>query len=225
MSPPALLDVNTVFFSVLEYPMSYIEFFGTLLNLAAVILIARKNVWTWPIGIVAVVLFALLFYQIQLYADFIEQLYYFATNIYGWWLWQRRGTESAAPAVRFSSAKFTGWVLAATLVLSAAGGWLVERLHIFWPTLFLEPASFAYIDALTTVGSFTAMLLMAHRRTECWIYWLVIDVIGVVLYYVKDARFVAILYVVFLALAVYGLREWLKKAQTSGAPAPAPALS
>src|SRR3989344_4392191 len=84
---PDLLSVNTVFFTVLGYPMSYLEFFGTLFNLACVILVVRKNVWTWPVGIVGVVLFGILFYQIQLYSDLVEQGYYLITGFYFWWLW------------------------------------------------------------------------------------------------------------------------------------------
>jgi nicotinamide mononucleotide transporter len=72
---PDLLSVDTVFLTVLGYPLSYIELVGTVLYLASVWLIAKRNVLTWPVGIVSVVLFAILFYQIQLYADTIEQAY------------------------------------------------------------------------------------------------------------------------------------------------------
>lgn len=70
-----LLSVDNVFFTVPGYPMSYIEFAGTILYLASVWLIARRNVLTWPIGIASVLLYLILFYQIHLYSDALEQVY------------------------------------------------------------------------------------------------------------------------------------------------------
>jgi nicotinamide mononucleotide transporter len=61
--------------------------------------------------------------------------------------------------------------------------------------------------------SFTAMLLMAFKRIESWLYWIVVDVIGIRLYYVKEVRFVSLLYVVLLGMAVSGLFMWMKKSR------------
>jgi nicotinamide mononucleotide transporter len=83
------LNVNNTFFTIFNYPMSYVEFFGTILNILTVWLLVKKNIWNWPVGIVAVVLFASLFYQLNLYADLLEQGYYFITGFVGWYLWQK----------------------------------------------------------------------------------------------------------------------------------------
>ena len=70
-----ILSVQNIAFSVLGYPMSYIEFVGTVLYLWSVWLIARRRVLTWPVGIVSVLLYMALFYQIRLYSDSLEQIY------------------------------------------------------------------------------------------------------------------------------------------------------
>ena len=80
-------NINTIIFTIFDYPMSYLEFFGTILNLLSVYLVAKNKIWTWPIGNIAVILFAVLFFQIQLYSDFMEQIYFFITGFYGWWGW------------------------------------------------------------------------------------------------------------------------------------------
>jgi nicotinamide mononucleotide transporter len=72
-------DINTTFFTVLSYPMSYIEFFGTVFNILCVRLVSRNKISNWPIGILGVILYIFLFYQIQLYADLIEQGYFLIT--------------------------------------------------------------------------------------------------------------------------------------------------
>jgi nicotinamide mononucleotide transporter len=80
------LNVETIAFVVLGYPMSYVEFLGTVLYLCSVWLISRRKVLTWPIGIVSVLLYMALFYQVRLYSDTMEQLYYLAaTRIKGHW--------------------------------------------------------------------------------------------------------------------------------------------
>jgi nicotinamide mononucleotide transporter len=208
-----LLDVKNIAVTVLGYPMSYVELFGTIFNLWAVWLAARNRIATWPIGLVGVVLFLALFYQIRLYSDAVEQVYYFITGIYGWWLWShvRKGGNAAAVGIHVSSPLALGIIAAVTLVLSGFAGYATSRLHIWSPALFPDPASYPYLDALTTVMSFTANLLMAQRRIESWIYWIVVDVIGIGLYYAKDVRLVSLLYAVFLVLAVNGFLSWRRK--------------
>ena len=75
-------------------------------------------------------------------------------------------------------------------------------------TVFPEPASYPFLDALTTVMSFVAMWLLVRKHIESWCYWIVVDVIGIWLYFVKDVKFIALLYVLLLGLAIIGLRNW-----------------
>lgn len=205
-----IFSVDTVFFTLLGYPMSYIEFIGTMLYLWSVWLIARRNMLTWPVGIVSVILYLMLFFQIRLYSDALEQVYYLGASAYGWWYWSRstpaRGTSDN---VGYSSSRaIVGW-LAVTAVASIALGWIMSRVHLWAPGAFPEAASYPYLDALTTVMSLVAMWLMARRHIESWIYWIVVDIIGIGLYFVKDVRFLALLYVVLLGLAIKGLIDWI----------------
>jgi nicotinamide mononucleotide transporter len=208
-------SVETIMFTVMGYQMSWLEFLGTILNLSSVYLIARKNMFTWPIGIVAVVLFALLFYQIRLYADFFEQIYYFFASIYGWWLWSRNKGRNDETETSWSDQKTIVFSIVLTLAASAGLSVVIGNLHIWFPVFFTAAATYVEIDSFTTIASFIAMLLMAHKRTECWIYWLVVNVISIWLYYVKGVVFVSGLYAIFLVLAIIGLRSWTRKNPTN----------
>jgi nicotinamide mononucleotide transporter len=84
----------------------------------------------------------------------------------------------------------------------------MTNIHNLLPSLFSEPASYPFLDAFTTVMSFAAQLLMAHKRLESWVLWIVVDVIGIGLYWEKDVAFIALLYAVFLLLACRGLYDW-----------------
>ena len=207
-----LLDVNNVAFTLMGYPMSYVELFGTLFYLGSVWLMARRRMLTWPVGIVIVLLYSALFYQIRLYSDALEQIYYLAASAYGWWNWRksRRADDKNPVGVRYSRPRGIVWGLGVTLVLSLCLGVLMSRAHILLPALFPEQASYPFLDALTTVMSFTAMWLLARRRIESWLYWIVVDVIGIWLYYVKEVKFVSLLYVILLGLAINGLISWRK---------------
>lgn len=203
------LSINHIAFTILGYPMSYVEFLGTILYLWSVWLIAKRNIFTWPVGIVSVLLYMFLFYQIRLYSDAMEQIYYLGASIYGWWVWNRSPQENGQITdVQYSSAKSLAlWVLL-TGAVSVAFGFLMSRIHILLPALFPEAAAFPYLDALTTMMSFSAMWLMAQKKAESWIYWILVDVIGIWLYFVKDVKFVSVLYVVLLMMAFNGLRMW-----------------
>src|ERR671919_305382 len=87
------LSVDNIAFVLLGYPMSYIELIGTVLYLWSVWLIAKRRVLTWPVGIVSVLLYMILFYQIRLYSDAIEQVYYIGASIYGWIVWNHSRNE------------------------------------------------------------------------------------------------------------------------------------
>lgn len=205
-----LLSVNNIAFTVFGYPMSWVELVGTVLYLWSVWLITRRKVLSWPVSIVSVLLYMVLFYQIRLYADALEQVYYLGASIYGWWLWKRLPQENGAiTGVHFSTPRTIIAWLVITIIVGLATGALLAGVHTISPALFPEPASYPYIDALTTIASFTAMWLLARQRIESWCYWIVIDVVGIGLYYAKSVKFVALLYLVLLILAIKGLIAWL----------------
>lgn len=211
---PTSLSVNNIAFTILGYPMSYIEFVGTIFYLWSVWLIAKRNILTWPIGIISVLLYMILFYQIRLYSDTLEQIYYLGASVYGWWIWKASPKDNGLISDVFYShiKKIIIWIFA-TVTASVFVGLLMARIHIFLPSLFPDKASFPFLDALTTVMSFSAMWLMAQKKVESWVYWIVVDAIGIWLYFTKDVKFISLLYVILLIMAVNGLRMWHRAMQ------------
>lgn len=204
-----LLSVDNIAVQLLGSPLSHVELAGTITYLLSVWLVSRRHILTWPIGIASSFLYLCLFYQIRLYADAMEQIYFIVASLYGWWSWRAilaAGSEQlrvtySKPPVLIRTAVFT-------LVLTWMLAEILRHLHLWVPVVFPAPADMPYLDSMTTVMSFTAMWLMAARRTESWIYWIVVDVIGIGLYYAKDVKMLTALYAVLLVLAVRGFREW-----------------
>lgn len=206
-----LLSVDNIAFTVLGYPMSYIELFGTILYLWSVWLISRRLTLTWPVGIFSVLLYMSLFYQIRLYSDAFEQVYYLGASAYGWWIWNKSPKSDGQVAdVKYSRpSAMIVWIMV-TAAASVLTGTLMSRIHLLLPAIFPEAASFPYLDALTTIMSFAAMWLMVQKNIESWVYWILVDVIGIWLYFVKEVRFISLLYVGLLIMAINGLFLWNK---------------
>jgi nicotinamide mononucleotide transporter len=206
-----LFLVDCIWFTILGYPMSYIELIGTVFYLLSVWLIARRNILTWPTGIISVILYMILFYQIRLFSDTLEQAYYLVVSVYGWIIW-RTAKNQADPgeAFGFSCRRSILLSVLVTLALTVVLFTVTRNIHHWLPSLFPEPASFPFLDALTTIMSFTAMGLMARKRVESWVYWIIVDIIGIGLYYIKEVRFIALLYVILLITAGYGLVSWIR---------------
>lgn len=221
-----LLSVDNIAFTIVGYPMSYIEFVGTILYLWSVWLIAKRRMLTWPIGIASVLLYMILFYQIRLYSDTLEQVYYLAASVYGWWMWNKSPKEEGQITdVNYNAqSRIILWI-ALTTVISLIVGFLMSRIHILIPSVFPEAASFPYLDAMTTIMSFSAMWLMAQKKIESWYYWIIVDVIGIWLYFVKDVKFISLLYVILLVLAINGLRLWARALNASKDSVPVPVMT
>jgi len=210
-----IFSVNKIFFTVLGYPMSYIELSATLLITVYVLLITRKIVWAWPLGIVTFSLFAVLFYQVRLYSDFFEQFYYIGNCFYGWYVWlaaRKKAQEGEKElAVSYTAGKWRLIAGAIIVIGGVAAGFVMSRIHTWLPALFPQQAAYPYIDATATVMGFVAAALMTHRKIEAWILWLFVNSICIGLYFALNVKFVAVLYIFFLALAVNGLITWTKE--------------
>lgn len=211
-----LFSVSNVLFTVWGYEMSYIEFFGTIFSLWCVWLVAKNNILTWPVGMVGIVLFGFLFWQIQLYSDFIEQIYFFFMSIYGWWMWssmKKTKQKTAQTKLKITlNSKQSNKIYVVVIVLGTiVMGYFVGHIDLYFPQIFPEQASFPYLDAFTTVMSFAATILMAKKKIECWYLWILVDVIGVGLYFEKDVVFVSFLYLIFLFIATKGYFIWRKE--------------
>lgn len=207
-------SVDNFAFTGMGYSMSYIELMGTIFYLGSVQLMTQENIWTWPVGIGSVILFMSLFYQIHLYSDCLEQVYFLLISLYGWWRWRTPSAGGDRSLVIPDSSRRQRIAIAGiTFGIAIATGAFMSRIHLVLPNLFPVPASFPYLDALTTIMSFTAMALMAQKYIESWYYWIMVDAIGIGLYYAKEVKLITVLYIILLFMAINGLRQWRKAAR------------
>jgi nicotinamide mononucleotide transporter len=210
-----LFDVKETFFTVLEHPVSYVEFIGTVLGLISVFLAARANIFTWPTGIANAIFFMVIFYQIHLYSDMFLQMYFCAMGVYGWFTWKYRAEHAQSDIRTLSNTnrlRLAAVVAGAVLII----GTLISQIHLLLPQVFDHPASYPYIDTFVAVSSVLAVILLARRIFETWVLWVLVDITSIGLYAVKGVKLIAVEYVIFLALAAVGVLSWYKLWQARG---------
>ena len=189
---------------------SSFELFGLVTGLAAVILLIRQSIWTWPVGVLYATVSVWVFFVDRLYGQLLLHLFYVGMNLYGWWYWARGGVTrdggtEAVPVTR----------LVRREVLIALGTGALGTLVLSYLIRALGVSEFAWPDALVTAFSFVAMYLQARKYLESWVFWFVIDIGSVWLYFASGLNFYALLYLVYLGLAIAGYLEWRKSLHSS----------
>ncbi|WP_235925953.1 nicotinamide riboside transporter PnuC [Actinokineospora pegani] len=178
---------------------SWMEVVGFVTGALCVWLVARQNVWNWPIGIVNNLAFFALFITAGLYADAWLQVVYVALAVYGWWSWLRGGDERTHLTV--SRVTVAQWrvVLVVGVAATAALTFLLST---------ATDSTVPFPDGFTTVLSLLATWGQARKKLESWWLWITADLVYIPLYAYKGLWLTSILYVGFLALCVLGLRSW-----------------
>lgn len=211
---PPIFDVQNIAFEWLGVQMSYIELIATITGLFAIILSSLENVWSWIIGLVNVFFAFFMFYQIQLYPDMFLQVFFFVTNIIGFWQWKFPKSHEAnlKDELKITKLSTRNFIL---LCLIGLGGTLAlgtfsKNLHEIAPTLFSLPTDFPYMDSFTTVMSIIATFMLIRKKVEAWWIWLVVDVLATYMYFIKDVKLYSLLYFAFVIIAAFGAWEWTK---------------
>ncbi len=178
-----------------------LEVVATVSGLIHVYLLTKEKIIAWPFGILTVSLYAYIFFVSKLYSDAILHVVYFFLNIYGWYNWSRRkGDEPSLPVTRLP---LPAIVLVVFIMLGGSGGW-----GAFMSTH--TDADFPYFDAYTTVTSLVAQYLLAKKKLENWVLWILVDLVAIPIYILKGLLFTAGLYFVYLLLSTSGLISWYR---------------
>ncbi len=207
------LSLNFSVLVILNYPISLLDFFGILSGLICVYTAAKNWIITWPVGIFNSICFFFLFYQVQLYSDMLLQVYFFGSSVYGWIYWSKR--EGVEIPITVLGAKLFILLLSFILFFSYLLGEFTIQLPNLIPKYFTLPPSYPYFDAFTTIASIVANFLLAKRILQSWYLWIAVDVVCISLYFLKGIDLVAMEYVVFLLIAIYGVVFWKKNSEVS----------
>ncbi|MGB3110102.1 MAG: nicotinamide riboside transporter PnuC [Psychrobacter alimentarius] len=224
-------DYSTVFIAL--------ELIAVVFGIASVLLASKTNILVFPIGLVSTAIFVYLLWKWQLFGDMFINAYYSVMSIYGWVNWTKN-KESKQDHINPTSQQDASIknthtnhsiqvehltikdvpILAALATITIA---FVALVYYFRPVInngfrfdgaMLGLYLFTwvdYTDMLTTALFLMAMWLMARRKIEHWLLWIVADAISIPLYFYKGLTFTAFQYVVFTLIAIWAYYEWQRR--------------
>ena len=178
-----------------------LELIAVFFGLLSPIFSKNNNILVYPTGLISTALYVYILAVYGLLGDMMINAYYFVMSIYGWYIWTRKtGPDHYTPITRTTAKEHqtSFWIFLATLIFV----FCVYSFFDKWTSWT------AYVDTLTTALFFVGMWLMAKKKLENWLYWIVADIISVPLYLYKGLIFSAVLFLVMTIIAIYGYRAW-----------------
>ena len=202
--------VEFLFDQYKNYPTHEIvwEITAVLFGLLSVWYAKKDNIWVFPTGIINTAIYVYLLWKWFLLGDMMINFYYVIMSIYGWYHWTRTKNDVVQfPISRMTTAEKKGSIIIFLLTLL-----FVVAVYTFFDK-FTHWTS--YVDTLVTGIFFVGMWLMARRKVENWILWILGDVISIPMYFAKGYTFTSIQYFIFTIIAVFGYIEWKKTLNNS----------
>ncbi|MBU7600018.1 nicotinamide mononucleotide transporter family protein [Streptomyces sp. P38-E01] len=198
-------------FQLLGQQVIWSDMIGNLLGLAALALGWRRSILTWPVQLAAGVVLVLAYHSAQLSGGVGKQLLVIAVAVWGWRQWRAREAkgDDGAVRVRFGTGRERLLLVAGTALGTAAVGGLF--------TLFPQLSWSPWADAYIFVGTLAAMYAQARGLVEFWFAWLLVDLVGVPLAFSSGLAFSGLVYLVYLVLVLWGLRDWWLRTRTTEA--------
>jgi len=186
----------------------YLEIIAVVFGFLSVWFSKKNNILVFPTGMISTLIFVYLLLKWELLGDMLINGYYFIMSVYGWYIWTyKKDGEHVTPITKTTSKekKQSILIFIATILFVYAVYTFFDK----WTSWT------AYLDTFTTGIFFVGMWLMAKRKIENWIYWIVGDIISAPLYFYKGFTFTSFQYLIFTFIAIAGYLAWKKHLNNS----------
>lgn len=188
-------------FNDIPTPLLVLELVAVVFGLLSPWFSMKNNILVYPTGIISTLIYVYILAVYGLLGDMLINAYYFSMSIYGWYIWTRKTDPEHYTPITTTNRKeksiATGLFFAAGIFV-----FLVYQLFDKWNSWT------AYVDTLTTALFFVGMWLMAKKKLENWIIWIIADLISIPLYFYKGLFFSSILFFIMTIIAVFGYYAW-----------------
>ena len=180
-----------------------LEYIGVSLWIIYLVLAVQEIIWCWLFGILASLLTIFNFYEHQIYAEAIVNVYYVLAAIYGWYHWNnlKKKSQSARVPVKIWSLKEHLIFYVLTAAVAFTWGNIMHK-HTDSPR--------PYIDAATASFSFLTTYMEARKVLTTWINWFIINIFLVFLQIDRGIPVYAGLSAFFAIMSVRGFYKWRK---------------
>lgn len=187
---------------------TWLEYIAVFFGIVSVYYSKRENILVYPTGLVNTIIYIYLSFKQHLFGEASVNFYYTVMSLYGWYLWtQKNAAQERLLHISFSSKK--EWLV-------QLGFFAAFYVGIYFALTYLKNNFYAgaipWADAFASATAYTGMWLMARKKVESWIWWILTNTASIPLYFVKGLVFTSVYYLILLLLAFAGYASWRKKA-------------
>ena len=161
----------------------------------------RQQIVCWLFAAISTAIYIWLFIEARLYMESVLNLFYLVMAGYGWHVWRSGGQGGSKRPIVTWPVNTHLLAVASIALLSVISGYILSE---------NTDAAFPYLDSLTTWSAVWGTFLVARKVLENWWYWLLIDIASVLIYWSRDLKLTALLFVVYVIMIPFGLMSWTK---------------
>ncbi|MEX1203377.1 MAG: nicotinamide riboside transporter PnuC [Ferruginibacter sp.] len=185
----------------------WIEFIAVIAGIVSVWCSRRESILLYPIGLINTTFYVYISIDGSLPGEASVNLYYTIMSIYGWIWWSKKDTSKQL-VLHITGSTKAEWKKQLLFFVSI-------YLVLFFALRFLKtnfaPDAIPWADAFASASAYTGMWLMARKKTESWIWWIITNIASIPLYYTKGFAFTSVYYIILLGMAIAGFIEWKKR--------------
>ncbi|HEY2727589.1 MAG TPA: nicotinamide riboside transporter PnuC [Parafilimonas sp.] len=188
---------------------SWIEYIAVFSGIASVWFSRIENIWVYPVGLINTIIYIWISVKGNLFGEASVNFYYTVVSIYGWILWSKKDAQQHHIVnIEFSNAK--QWL---QQILFFAFFYVAIFFILTYLKKSFAPNAIPWADAFASATAYTGMWLMAKKKVESWYWWIATNIASIPLYFVKHYVFTSVYYIILLAMAFFGLVEWMRRAR------------
>ena len=187
-----------------------IEAIAVIAGIVSVWYSRKENILVFPTGLINTTLYIYLSFKGHLLGEASVNLYYTIMSVYGWYMWTRKKGDNQSPVLVITKSNRKEWIQ--QIVFFVAFYLLIYFSLSFAKKAFL-PEAIPWADAFASATAYTGMWLMAKKKVESWIWWILTNIASIPLYFIKGYAFTGVQFLILLILAIAGWKSWNEKAK------------
>ena len=193
----------------------WVEGVAVIAGIVSVWYSRKENILVFPTGLINTTLYIYLSYKGHLFGEASVNLYYTIMSVYGWYLWTRRKEDQQTYILQITRSSKKEWIQQLAFFASF---YLVIYFTLIYLKAAFAPEAIPWADAFASATAYTGMWLMAKKKVESWIWWILTNIASIPLYFIKGYAFTSVQFLVLLVLAIAGWYSWKQKARDQKAP-------
>ena len=187
---------------------SWLEMIAVFSGIASVWYSKKENVLVYPVGLLNTTIYIYLSFKGHLFGEASVNMYYTVMSIYGWYLWTKKNPNKNNSILQITKSDKRDWI---NQLLFFASFYVVIYSFLVLLKKEFAPEAIPWADALASASAYTGMWLMAKKKVESWIWWIITNIASIPLYFIKGYAFTSVQFIVLLVLAIAGWKSWYEK--------------